>query len=100
MNHDTDEITKVRTAEEIMAEQEAHADKNIHLPSQSYYPLILSFSLPVMAFGAIYNHILIAVGAVIALFAIFGWAMEPSVAPESDYEPPAPTDGNVKELTA
>jgi cytochrome c oxidase subunit 1 len=100
VNHDTDEITKVRTAEEILAEQEAHADKHIHLPSRSYYPFILSFSLPIIGFGVIYNHILMVVGAAILLFAMFGWAMEPSVAPETDYEPPTTKDDGVKELTA
>jgi len=100
VDHETDEIKQVRTAEEIMAEQEAHAEKNIHLPSPSYWPLILSLSLPIIAFGVIYNHILIAVGGLVALLAIFGWSMEPSVAHEDEYEPPSSPDGSLKELTA
>jgi cytochrome c oxidase subunit 1 len=100
VDHDTDEIKQVATAEEILAEQQAHAEKDIHLPSPSYWPLILSLSLPIIAFGVIYNHILIAVGAALSIAAIFGWSMEPSVAAQDDYEPPTPTDGEVKELTA
>ncbi len=100
-DHATGEIRQVATAEDIMAEQEAHAEKNIHLPSPSYWPLVVSFSLPIIGFGVIYNHILIAVGGVVAILGIFGWCMEPSVAPAEDYEPPAaPTDGATKELTA
>jgi hypothetical protein len=26
---------------------------------------------------------------VLLVFAVFGWALEPSVAPDSDYDPPA-----------
>jgi cytochrome c oxidase subunit 1 len=100
VDHDTDEIRQVATAEEIMAEQKAHAEKDIHLPSPSYWPLILSISLPIIGFGVIYSHILIAVGAAVAILALFGWSMEPSVASKDDFEPPAPADGNLKELTA
>ena len=64
-----DGALKHRVAEEILAEQQAHAEKDIHLPSPSYWPLVLSFSLPVIAFGVIYNHILIAVGGLIVLAA-------------------------------
>ncbi len=105
-DHETGEIRQVATAEELMAEQEAHADKNIHLPSPSYWPLIVAFSLPVMGIGVIYNHLLIAVGAIIAMLGIFGWSMEPSVAPPSDYDPPTPTPPSgdsgtsMKELTS
>jgi cytochrome c oxidase subunit 1 len=99
-DHDTGEIRQIATAEELLAEQEAHADKHIHLPSPSYWPLVVSFSLPVIGFGVIYNHILIAVGAVIALLGLFGWSMEPSVADPEDYEPPTASPTGLKELPA
>jgi len=100
-DHETGEIRQVATAEEILADQQAHADKNIHLPSPSYWPLVVSFALPIIGFGVIYNPIIIAVGAAVAILGIFGWCMEPSVAPTEDYEPPASTpDSTTKELTA
>jgi len=37
-------------------------------------------------------------GAVVVLLAMFGWSMEPSVADESDYDPPV-DGGPTKELT-
>jgi hypothetical protein len=37
------------------------------------------------------------VGAAILLLAIFGWSLEPSVADDSDYDPPAGGD-STKEL--
>ena len=34
------DLRQVATAEEILAEQEAHADHHIHLPSPSYWPIV------------------------------------------------------------
>ncbi|HOP45105.1 MAG TPA: cbb3-type cytochrome c oxidase subunit I, partial [Flavobacteriales bacterium] len=78
-------LMKVKTAEEILAEEEARADTHIHLPSPSYWPIVLAFGLPIIAYGVIYNLILSFVGAAIVLLAGFGWALEPSVAEDSDY---------------
>ena len=86
---DAHDLRPVATAEEILAEQEAHADHHIHMPSPSYWPILGAFSLPVIAFGIIYNPLISIVGVVVLVTALFGWALEPSVAPESDYEPPA-----------
>jgi cytochrome c oxidase subunit 1 len=69
---------QVATAEELLAEQEANADAHIHMPSPSYWPIILAFALPVMALGVIYN---------------VGWGMEPHTASDADYDPPTPEGG-------
>ena len=95
----TGEIKPIATAEELMAEQEAQAEKNIVLPAPSYWPLVLSVGLPVLGYGVIYNRILIVIGAAIVMLAAFGWALEPSFADESDYEPPA-DGGSTKELAS
>ncbi|MDQ3469118.1 MAG: cytochrome c oxidase subunit I [Actinomycetota bacterium] len=86
---DHHDLRRVATAEELLAEQEANADTHLHLPSPSYWPLVLAVGLPVIGFGVIYEHIIAIVGALIVVLAIFGWALEPSVADESDYEPPS-----------
>jgi cytochrome c oxidase subunit I len=93
----TGETRLVRTAEEIMAEQEANAERDIHLPAPSYWPILLAFALPVIGYGVIYNRILLVVGVGIVLLSMFGWALEPSMADESDHEPPA-DGGPTKEL--
>jgi cytochrome c oxidase subunit 1 len=82
-------LVKTRTAEELQAEEEANADAHIHLPSPSYWPIVLAFALPVIAYGVIFNLLLSVVGAAILILAMFGWALEPSVADDSDYDPPA-----------
>jgi cytochrome c oxidase subunit 1 len=96
-------LVKVKTAEDIFAEQEANADKHIHMPSPSYWPIVLALGLPIMAYGIIFTRFLSVVGGAIILLAIFGWALEPSVADEADFVLP-PDDGGdpntPKELTS
>ena len=92
-------LVKVKTAEEIMAEQEANADKHIHMPSPSYWPIILALGLPIMAYGVIYTRLLAVVGGVVILFAMWAWSLEPSVADDSDFDPPA-DGGTTKELAS
>jgi cytochrome c oxidase subunit 1 len=42
-----------------------------------------------MAYGVIYTTWLIVLGAAIVVAALFGWALEPADADESDFDPPA-----------
>ncbi len=95
---DHHDFVQVATAEEIMADQEANADAHIHLPSPSYWPILLAFGLPVMAYGVIFNLILIPVGALIVLLSVFGWSLEPHTAAPDDYDPPAPPSGSELEV--
>jgi cytochrome c oxidase subunit 1 len=60
------------------------------MPSPSYWPIVVAFSLPIMAYGIIYQTLLIPIGGAIALLGLFGWALEPSTAIESDFDPPPP----------
>ncbi len=85
---DAHDLRPVATAEDILAEQVAHADHHIHMPSPSYWPILVALGLPIVAFGIIYNVLIAIVGAGILVFALFGWALEPSVADETDYDPP------------
>jgi cytochrome c oxidase subunit I len=65
------------------------ADKHIHLPSQSYWPIVVAFGLPIVGIGLIYNFVISALGGLIVVAGLFGWAMEPSVADPEDEDPPA-----------
>jgi cytochrome c oxidase subunit 1 len=86
-------MRQIATAEEIMAEQERNADKHIHMPSPSYWPIVVAFSVLVITFGMIFSHLIAAIGGITLLFASFGWALEPSTAPESDFESNSSTPG-------
>ena len=76
--------TQVATLEDIVAEEERNADAHIHLPDNSYWPIILAFSLPVIGYGIIYHTLLLVIGGAIAVLAMFGWALEPPTAPDDD----------------
>ena len=67
----------------------------------SWLPL-MSFSLPVIAYGIIYSTLLVIVGLAIATVAMFGWALEPPTADDSEFESPEGGDGGEpsKELVA
>ena len=97
-DHETGEIRKVATAEEVLAELEDNADEHIHMPSPSYWPIILALGLPIMAYGIIYTRYLAVLGGALIMFAMFAWALEPSTADDDDFDPPAPEGGTSKEL--
>jgi cytochrome c oxidase subunit 1 len=95
----TGEIVPVATAEALLAEQEAHADHHIHMPSPSFWPLVVAFGFIPLGYGLIYAYIVAFVGAAIILLGLFGWALEPSTAEEADFDPPsAGSDGTTQEL--
>ena len=54
-----------RQAEEIIADQEAHRDAHIHMPSPSYWPLVIAVGLPIVAIGLIFSHVISVVGALV-----------------------------------
>jgi cytochrome c oxidase subunit 1 len=90
---DQHDFRQVATAEEIVELEEKNADAHIHLPSPSYWPIVLAFSFPVIAYGVIYSTLLIVAGAAIAVLALFGWALEPPTADDADFDPSSPDGG-------
>jgi cytochrome c oxidase subunit 1 len=50
---------------------------HIHLPDPSYFPVLAALGLPTMAYGVIYQPVLIGVGALIIMLGLFGWVLEP-----------------------
>jgi cytochrome c oxidase subunit I len=97
-NGDHHEYVQRATLEELLAEEEKHADAHIHLPAPSYWPIVLALALPVMAYGVIYTPWLIALGGAIAIAAMFGWALEPADADDADFDPPSSGGETSKEL--
>jgi cytochrome c oxidase subunit I len=55
-------------------------DHAIHMPSPSYFPVLAAAGIPVMGYGAIYDDLraLVVVGALLVVFGLFGWVLEPS----------------------
>jgi cytochrome c oxidase subunit 1 len=64
-------------------EHEGHEEPHIHMPTPSYYPLLASLGLPVIAYGLMYKAWPVSlIGGLITLGSIYGWALEPATEPE------------------
>jgi cytochrome c oxidase subunit 1 len=85
----THTMRQVATAEQVLADLESRADAHIHMPSPSYWPVVVALALPIIATGLIYSHLVAVAGGVVLLLGIYGWALEPGTAPDSDMDPPA-----------
>jgi cytochrome c oxidase subunit 1 len=73
---DMDRESEIEMTEETHGhEGERHG---IHMPSPSYFPILTSAGLPLFAYGLMYSKILTAIGAVVLLAGLYGWALEPS----------------------
>lgn len=90
-------------ADQIIAELE-HVGLNppepIHLPNPSYFPLLMAAGFPLMFYGIIYHttawgKALIVIGAMVALTAVIGWAMEPVEEPHDE-----PSEERAEEVEA
>jgi cytochrome c oxidase subunit 1 len=52
----------------------------MHMPSPSFYPLVLALGLPCLGYAAVFREILWVVpGLIFLLFGMFAWGLEPSV---------------------
>ena len=84
---------QVRTGEQVIQIEEANAEAHIHLPSPSYWPIVLSLGMFVVCYGVIYSTLLLAAGAAIIILALFGWALEPPTADDTEFDPPSSDGG-------
>jgi cytochrome c oxidase subunit 1 len=77
----------------------------VHLPSPSYWPIVLAAGLPLIAYGLIFNLVISAIGGVLVISAIYGWVLEGANDPEAghvhvDSDPGHPAgDGEPSEET-
>jgi cytochrome c oxidase subunit 1 len=91
------ETLEVESHEELTALEQHELEKeegagveaekhHIHMPSPSYYPLFASLGLPVICYGLMYKAWwAAAMGGLLTVASVYGWALEPSTEPE---EPP------------
>ena len=93
----THTMRRVADGAEIVRAEEAAADGHIHLPGPSYWPLVLASGVAVLGIGLIYATPVMVVGGAIILLGAFGWVLEPSVAADSEIDPPS-GDGHTKEI--
>ena len=75
---ETGKLRKVASGNDIAQTGDHHP----HLPSPSYWPIILAAGLPLIALGLIYNLWLSGIGLLLMLSAMFGWSLEPATDPD------------------
>jgi cytochrome c oxidase subunit 1 len=75
------QLVKIADGNEIA--QKGDRGDEVHLPSPSYWPIVLAAGLPIFAFGIIYTLWLTVIGAIVVLAAIYGWATEPPTDPDA-----------------
>ncbi len=61
------------------AHDDGHGDGDgIHLPSPSYFPLVLAAGLPCLGYAAVFREILWVIpGLILLLFGMYAWGLEP-----------------------
>jgi cytochrome c oxidase subunit 1 len=80
-----DEHGKVRrVATGAEAAQKGDAT-DVHLPSPSYWPIVMALGLPLIGYGLIFNLGIAAVGGVVTVLAGFAWGFEPADDPEAHH---------------
>jgi cytochrome c oxidase subunit 1 len=95
LKYDEDEegrAVRKADADQVIAELEyvgLNPPEPIHLPNPSYFPLLMASGFPLMFYGIIYHttawgKALIVIGAVVALTAVIGWAIEPVEEPHDE----------------
>jgi cytochrome c oxidase subunit I len=85
--HNFDEIPVVEEFDEFWHRKYGHdgTAKGVHLPSPSYWPLVLALGFPLIGYGLIFNLWWAVPGVVLVVAGVFGWVMEPPTDPDADH---------------
>jgi cytochrome c oxidase subunit I len=81
---ETEDGRPVRIAETVEVTQSAEGEHHVHLPSPSYWPIVVAAGLLITAYGLIFTFVLCAIGGLITAGALYAWALEPPDAPDDD----------------
>jgi cytochrome c oxidase subunit 1 len=79
---ETGKLRKVANGNDIAQKGDQHP----HLPSASYWPIVLAAGLPLIALGLIYNLWLSGIGLLLMLGSMFGWSLEPATDPDAGHD--------------
>ena len=72
-----DEGRPVARADAPSVERPAADPDSIHMPSPSYWPMVLALGMPVLGYGLVFKSWWILVGGVsVMLFGMYGWIVE------------------------
>jgi cytochrome c oxidase subunit 1 len=69
-----------------VAEVEVHDGHGIHMPSPSFYPLVVAAGLPFIGYAAVFLNPWLAIpGFVLLLFGVYAWGLEPGTEPGTEH---------------
>lgn len=83
---DDGRVRRIATGEEVAQSGDG---TGVHLPSPSYWPLVVTVSFPIIGYGLLYTLWLTLVGVIILLVGLYGWVIEP---PDDIDQPHGPDD--------
>jgi cytochrome c oxidase subunit 1 len=89
--NDEGQVVRVATGDEAAQPGDA---TGVHLPSPSYWPIVMAFGLPFIAYGLIFNLWFAAFGGACVLLAAYGIGLEPSTAPGGHHDDGHHGDGH------
>jgi cytochrome c oxidase subunit 1 len=61
---------------------------DVHLPSPSYWPIVLAFGFPWIGYGLVYSLWFCVLGGLLVVAGIYGWIMEPATEPGGGHDEP------------
>jgi cytochrome c oxidase subunit 1 len=76
-------LVRIAATEDVVQKGDG---RGVHLPSPSYWPIVLAFGMPWIAWGLIYNLWFCVFGGVVVVAAIYGWIMEPATDPDAGHD--------------
>jgi cytochrome c oxidase subunit 1 len=84
--YETDDRDKLKRREKVEYLSDPGFDaSSVHLPSPSYWPIIVAAGLPLIAYGLIFTYWLAGLGGLLLVGGLFGWGFEPSVDPDGGH---------------
>ncbi len=78
---DDGSVVRISSAEDAAQKGDA---VGVHLPSPSFWPLVLAIGLPLVGYGVIFNLWFCVVGGLLTGGAIYAWVLEPVDDPDAD----------------
>ena len=83
--HDFDVVPEVRDRDPLWYDRDHNIPpavvpehNHIHMPPPSYFPLIVALGALLLAVGALSHFAVIVLGALVAVYGVWGWALEPT----------------------
>ncbi|MEI2638630.1 MAG: cytochrome c oxidase subunit 4 [Microthrixaceae bacterium] len=76
-------LVRIARTEDVTQKGDA---EGVHLPSPSYWPIVMSVGFPLIGYGLIFNLWWAVPGAILVIGAMAGWVMEPSTDPDAGHD--------------